>query len=150
MLLSIYVFQVPLTNPYFCRMKTIFKPGDKKEYSKTVMQEDAAVFEAGEVHPLYSTFALGRDAEWVCRLFVLEMKDETEEGIGTMLHIEHLAPALVNSNVKITATVKSIVRNEIICKFEVNCGKRLIAKGEQGQKILLKSKVEKMINNLLN
>ncbi len=129
-------------------MKSVFKPGDIREYTKTVLSVDTAVFDSGEVHPLYSTFALGRDAEWACRLFILEMKEEDEEGIGTMLHIEHIAPALLNSPIKITAKVKSIQKNEIICTFEVYCGQRLIARGEQGQKILPKNKIEKLINDL--
>ena len=45
------------------------------------------------VHPFYSTFALGRDVEWACRQFVLEMKEEDEEGIGTFLNITHKSPA---------------------------------------------------------
>ena len=57
-------------------MKHIFKIGDKKIYSKVVNKNETATFEAGEVHPFYATFALARDAEWACRLFVLEMKEE--------------------------------------------------------------------------
>jgi hypothetical protein len=64
-----------------------------------VLNEDCASFESGNVHPVYATFALGRDAEWACRLFVLEMKEAYEEGIGTFLTIHHKSPALVGSNV---------------------------------------------------
>jgi fluoroacetyl-CoA thioesterase len=43
-----------------------FKPGDTKTYTKTVEQTDTAAFDSGQVHPVYATFALGRDAEWAC------------------------------------------------------------------------------------
>jgi fluoroacetyl-CoA thioesterase len=52
-------------------MKKIFKTGDIKEYTHIVVKEDVAAFETGLVHPVYSTFALARDAEWTCRQFVL-------------------------------------------------------------------------------
>jgi fluoroacetyl-CoA thioesterase len=129
-------------------MKDIFKIGDRKEWQKVVENEDTATFDAGNVHPVYATFALGRDAEWCCRLFVLEMKGEDEEGIGTFLSIEHVSPALVGSNIVIKAEVIKLERNEIVCQYHVYCGERLIAHGEQGQKILKKNKLERIFSEL--
>lgn len=129
-------------------MKLIYQTGSQKEFSKLVEEADAAKFDTGAVHPVYSTFALGRDAEWCCRLFVLEMKEDFEEGIGTFLKIEHVSPALLGSTVNFVATVSKIERNEITCTFEARVGSRLIAKGEQGQKIINKEKLETLFNNL--
>ncbi len=129
-------------------MKNIFKIGDQKQFKKIVLQNDTAAFESGEVHPVYSTFALARDAEWCCRLFVLEMKEETEEGIGTMISVNHISPALLNSEVIFTASIKSIIKNEIICTYEARVGERIIAQGEQGQKIILKEKLNSLFSNL--
>ena len=121
-----------------------FKPGDKKYFVKKVTKQDTAAFDSGEVHPVYSTFALGRDAEWACRLFVLEMKEADEEGIGTFLHVKHHSPALLGSEVTFEAEVKSINGHEIICTYTAKVGERLIAGGEQGQKILKKEKLERL------
>lgn len=126
----------------------MFKAGDKKYFSKQVIAADTATFDSGQVHPVYATFALGRDAEWVCRLFVLDMKEEDEEGIGTFLTVTHHAPALVGAEVQFEATVKSIEKNEIICTYTVHSGERLLASGEQGQKILKKEKVERLFASL--
>ena len=63
-------------------MKNLYKIGDQKIFEKTVGAQDIAEFESGTVHNVYATFALGRDAEWSSRLFVLDMKDADEEGIG--------------------------------------------------------------------
>ena len=125
-----------------------FQPGDKKQYIKKVEAEDSAAFESGEVHPVYATFAMARDIEWAGRLFVLEMKEEDEEGIGTSLSIEHLQPALVGEEVSIESSILSIDRNEVICTYEVYVGDRLIAKGTQGQKILKKAILDKKFNSL--
>jgi predicted thioesterase len=126
----------------------LFEIGSQKYFSKLVEQADCASFNSSLVHPVYATFALGRDAEWVCRLFVLEMKEDQEEGIGTFLNISHKSPALLGSKVEFTATVKSIQKNEIICNFTAKVGDRIIAEGEQGQKIIAKQKLEKLFEGL--
>lgn len=129
-------------------MKQIFRPRDRKIFITKVKNEDTASFADGEVHPLYSTFALGRDAEWACRLFVLDMKEEDEEGIGVHLSINHLAPALVGSEIRFIAEVENISGNTILCRYQAYHGKRLIAEGNQTQKILPRKKISQLIQTL--
>ncbi|GEP93930.1 thioesterase family protein [Chitinophaga cymbidii] len=129
-------------------MKQLFQPGDIKTFSRRVREEDCAAFDSGQVHPVYATFALARDAEWCCRLFVLDMKDADEEGIGTMLSVQHLSPAPAGATVIFTAAVKEINGNEVICRFDARVGDRVIASGEQGQKILKKEKLEQIFRQL--
>ncbi len=114
------------------------QPGDERRFSRQVRPEDCAAFDSGSVHPVYATFALARDAEWCCRLFVLDMKSPEEEGIGTMLSVEHLSPATAGSVVEFTAIAESINGHEMICSYEARCNGRLIARGKTGQKILKK------------
>lgn len=116
--------------------------------TKVVTEQDLAEFETGVVHPFYGTFALGRDVEWACRQFVLQMKDEDEEGIGTFLHINHKSPALLGEAVNITAVVSELEGHVINCTFEVKVEDRLIAEGSQGQKILKKEKLERLIQKI--
>lgn len=123
-------------------MQHLFQTGDVKTFQRIVRKEDCAAFDSGQVHPVYATFALARDAEWCCRLFVLDMKDADEEGIGTMISVEHVSPAPEGSTVDLIATIKALNGHEIICSFEVKVGDRLVATGEQGQKILKKEKLE--------
>ena len=129
-------------------MKYVYKAGDRKEFTRVVRSADTATFGSGQVHPVYSTFALVRDAEWTCRLFVLEMKEEDEEGIGTFITVKHHAPALMEESVNFAVEVESIKRNEIICKYKAAIGKRLVATGRQGQKILKKAKIKKLFESL--
>ena len=129
-------------------MKNIFKAGDTKTFTKKVTEEDTAKFQSGKVHNLYSTFALGRDVEWCTRLFVLDMKEEDEEGIGTFLQIEHISPAKLDSEIIISGVVDSINGNSLVCRFEARVGERLIAKGKTGQKVIKKNKLEKIFEML--
>lgn len=129
-------------------MKNLFKIGDKKCFTKTVVANETATFESGQVHPVYATFALGKDAEWSSRLFVLEMKEEDEEGIGTFLTVYHQSPALVGQEVVFEAEISKLEKNNVICKYTAKVGERIIATGETGQKILKKEKVDKLFGSL--
>lgn len=129
-------------------MKNPFAPGDQKVYEHLVTDADAARFPSGEVHAVYSTFALTRDAEWAGRLFVLDMKEEGEEGIGTAVNVQHHAPAMIGETVMITSTLAAVTGNEIVTPFEVMAGRRLIASGETRQKIVKKEKLDRLFATL--
>lgn len=122
-------------------MKTPFKPGDQKIYTTTVKPEDQAAFHGEVLHRVCSTFALARDIEWSSRLFFLEMKEDDEEGVGTLVEIVHRSPAFVGETITITATVNSLIGNELLCAIEVRCGTRLIATGKTGQRMLKKERL---------
>lgn len=123
-------------------MKHPFDIGSVREYTHVVSEADIASFKAGTVHPVYATFSLARDAEWSGRLFVLDMKEADEEGIGTGLTIEHLSPALLGQTVIFTTTLTEVNGNEVVTSYVATVGKRVIARGKQWQKILKKEKIE--------
>ncbi|MBL6448304.1 hypothetical protein JMN32_18460 [Fulvivirga sp. 29W222] len=125
-------------------MKPIFKPGDKKLYTVQITKQDVAAFSGEVVHEVCSTFSLAREIEWSTRLFILEMKEETEEGIGTRLEINHRGPAFVGETLSIEATVESIEKNELLCSYRARVENRLVAVGFTGQKVLPKSKIKEI------
>ncbi|WP_207431140.1 thioesterase family protein [Sabulibacter ruber] len=131
-------------------MQNPFKEGDTKVYRKTVTEADFAQFEAGLVHPVCSTFALAQAMEWASRLFVLEMKDEDEEGIGTMVHIDHLSPAFLGETLEVEASFKSLTGNALHCDITVKAEERVVATGQTGQKILKKEKINRLLKNSRN
>ncbi len=125
-----------------------FKTNDKKYFSKIVQTTDTATFDAGTVHPVYATFALGRDAEWASRLFVLDMKEADEEGIGTYLHINHESPALIAEEVIFEATLLAVEGNAVHCEIIAKCDSRVIATIKTGQKIVKKEKLTQLFARL--
>ena len=133
---------------YFVFMKNPFQKGDVLEYRHIVTQDDVARFESGQVHAVYSTFALTRDAEWSGRLFVLEMKEEGEEGIGTGITVKHVSPALIGQEVVFTATMYEVNKNEVVNDYVARVGDRIIAEGRQWQKIIPKEKLDKLFESL--
>ncbi len=123
----------------------MIKPGDTKTYTKHVTQADFAQFEDGLVHAVCSTFSLAQAAEWAGRLFVLDIKAEDEEGIGTSLIINHKAPAFEGENITIIATLETYNGNDLICSYKATVGDRLVADGKTGQKILKKEKLARIL-----
>jgi len=122
-------------------MKNLCKIGDTVEYRKTIAAADVAAFHGEVVHPVYATFALARDAEWTTRQFVLKMRDDDEEGVGTELVVRHQGPAFEGEEIIFTATVRLLLGNELVCTYEARVGDRLIATGETGQKIIKRDKI---------
>ncbi|MEZ5014042.1 MAG: hypothetical protein R2794_07095 [Chitinophagales bacterium] len=129
-------------------MKTPFAIGDILVYTKVVQETEIAAFDSGVVHHVYATFALAKDAEWSTRLFVLQMKEAHEEGIGTFIHVDHIAPALVGSKVDFYARLDAVNGHEVLCSFEAKIGDRLIAKGNTGQKIIAREKLDRLMDAL--
>lgn len=129
-------------------MVLAFAIGDKKIFEHIVTAADFARFETGEVHPVYATFSLARDAEWSGRLFVLEMKEDDEEGIGTGITVEHISPAMEGDKVVFTAILKEVNGNEVVTVYEAKVDDRLIACGIQKQKIVKKEKLKKLFDLL--
>ncbi|RAV99198.1 thioesterase family protein [Pseudochryseolinea flava] len=125
-------------------MKANVNVGDQKVYRYRVTADDVAAFRGDIVHPVCATFALAREIEWSSRLFVLDMRDDDEEGIGTFLTINHKGPAFVGDEIIFTATVETLQGHELICTFHAYVATRLIAEGKTGQKILKKEKIKQL------
>lgn len=125
-------------------MKQIYKPGDTKHFSRLVTEADTAAFEGNTVHPVYATFALARDAEWCSRLFVLDMKEPHEEGIGTYVNLQHRSPALVGSYVMFEAVLEELNDTTVNCSIIARVGSRIIATGSTGQRVLPKNVIEQI------
>jgi fluoroacetyl-CoA thioesterase len=122
-------------------LKDIFKPGDTKQTRYLVKDTDVASFLGKVVHPVCATYTLAREIEWATRQFVLDMREENEEGIGTSLSIDHRGPAFIGEEIVITACVEEIKGHELICRYEAKVNERTIAVGKTGQKILTREKI---------
>jgi predicted thioesterase len=120
--------------------------GETRTFHKQVTEEDFARFNMQVVHPVCSTFALAQAVEWACRLFVLDIKEADEEGVGTGLVIRHYKPAFPGETLQIIATLGAIEGNLLRCSFVARVGQRLVATGETSQKILKKEKLKKLLS----
>lgn len=128
-------------------MKHVFKAGDTKEYRALVKPEDVAKFHGTVVHQVCSTFALAREVEWTTRLFVLDMKEDDEEGVGTFLELRHEGPAFVGEEIIFTGIFEGFSGRDLVCSFVARTGDRIIARGKTGQKILKLEKIRSIFGH---
>jgi predicted thioesterase len=76
--------------------------------------------------------------EWSGRLFVLEMIEPGEEGVGTMVEVKHRSPAKVGEILVFHAELMSVDhKGNVICNVRVETSQgRVVAEGSTGQRIL--------------
>jgi fluoroacetyl-CoA thioesterase len=119
---------------------------ETKSLTYRVKQQDVAAFNGDVVHSVCSTFTLAREIEWTTRQFVLDIRDDDEEGIGTHLSIDHKSPAFIGEDIIFTARIETLDKGDLICSYEARVGERLIATGKTGQKILKREKIKKILD----
>ena len=78
---------------------------------------------------------------------MLDLIEDDEEGVGTMLHIDHKSPAFEGEEITVMARFESLTSGELICAIEVKVNERLIALGKTGQKLMKKDKLLKIFNH---
>jgi len=122
-------------------MKALYRPGDQLQTSFEVAPSDWAIFHGETVHEVCSTYALAREAEWACRQFVLQMRDDHEEGLGNGLTIEHRSPALTGEVVVVVATLVNVTGSSVNCTWEARVEDRLVACGACGQTLWPREKI---------
>jgi len=125
-------------------MKHIFAVGDEQVYQHVVENGDLAAFQGNVVHPVCATFVLARDIEWTSRQFVLQLCEDNEEGVGTLLTVNHVSPAFIGDKIVYTARIQELTGNELICSYEARVGDRVIAFGKTGQKILERETINRI------
>ena len=129
-------------------MKKQLTIGSEIDHHFVVDESMFPTFNSQTVHPVCSTYHLVKEIEWTSRKFVLIVMSSDEEGVGTKVTINHLAPALKGEEVKIHAVVDFFDGRELICSYEARVKNRIIAKGETGQKIVKKEKLVRLLSSL--
>ncbi len=128
-------------------MKNQVEIGDKRSIEHVVNSSDMAAFDEKIIHKVCSTFALAREIERSSRQFMPEICEEDEEGIGTMLTIDHKSPAFLGERLLIEAIIIELNDNELICNYIAKVNDRIIATGKTGQKVLKRHVIEKIFSN---
>ena len=89
--------------------------------------------------------------ELAARKVLKDHLDDDEEGVGSHLSIDHLAPAPVGSTVRIVAEAVEMSGHTLICDitaYHVRLGgtQRTIGRGRQVQRVLPKATLAALIN----
>lgn len=114
------------------------QPGVRAEVEIEVTPDMCPAFDGVIVHRVYSTWSLAHHMELAARKVLAPNLDDHEEGIGTHLSIDHLAPTPIGKHVRVVATCTAVEGKLVVCEVKAYDGQRLIGQGVQHQKVLPK------------
>lgn len=130
-------------------MKPGFEPGLVREVEITVTEAMCPSFDGVVVHRCYSTWSVVHHMEIAARRVLVDFLEEHEEGIGSHVSVDHLAPCKVGKTVRVVAELVEVVQDhhtKVICDVSAFDGQRLLAKGKQIQIVMDKKKLKRILD----
>ncbi len=126
------------------------KVGNTATITFTVASHMQPVFEGDLIHRVCSTWDLAHQFELASRHALVPHLEAGEEGIGSRVSIDHKSPAILGSTVEVTATVTKTAETEVVCNIVATIGDRIVATGDQIQRVFPKEKIDQIIANADN
>ncbi len=126
-------------------MKPELRPGVTAEIEVPVTEDMCPAFDGVVVHRVYATWSLAHHMEIAARKVLVPYLEEHEEGIGTHLTIDHLAPSPVGKTVRVVATCSQVDHKRVVCDVVAYESGRVIGRGQQIQRVLPKAVLEGLI-----
>ena len=105
-------------------------------------------FDGELVHPCYSTWSLVHHMEIAARKVLVDFLEPHEEGIGSHVSVDHLAPCSLGKLVRVRAELVEVSKEHhprVVCAVEAYDGDRLLGRGRQVQVVMNKRKLAKLI-----
>lgn len=129
-------------------MKPGLVPGTTREVFVTITEDMCPAFDGVIIHRCYSTWSLAHHFEIAARKVLVDFLEDHEEGIGSHLDVDHLAPCAVDRTVRIRAEVIEVTGHHhprVVCRIDAFDGDRLLARGRQVQVVMNKDHLRKYI-----
>lgn len=129
-------------------MRAGFEPGIVRELTVVVTEGMCPAFDGVVVHRCYSTWSVAHHFELAARMVLADFLEEDEEGIGSHVSVDHLAPCGVGRTVRVVAELKEIRRDRhlrVACDLAAFDGDRLLARGRQVQVVMAKEHLRRYL-----
>jgi len=129
-------------------MRPGFEPGISGELEIRVTEDMCPTFDGVIVHRVYSTWSAAHHFELAARKVLVDFLEPHEEGVGSHLSIDHLAPCPVGRTVRIRATLTEVICDHhvrAVCDVTAYDGDRLLARGKQVQVVMNKEHLNRYI-----
>jgi len=131
-------------------MKSSLQIGNTAEVRITVTEDMCPAFEGIVVHRVYSTWSMGHHFELAARKVLKDHLEDHEEGIGSHLSIDHLAPTPVGHEVRVVAEAVELGPTTLVCEITAHHvlpdgEEKVVGRGKQTQRILPKAKLKALI-----
>jgi predicted thioesterase len=129
-------------------MKPGFVPGIVREVVITVTEDMCPAFDGKVVHRCYSTWSVAHHFEIAARKVLVDFLEANEEGVGSHVSVDHLAPCGVGRRVTVRAELVERTQEHhprVVCDLTAHEGDRLLARGRQVQVVMNKEHLRKYI-----
>ena len=116
---------------------------------EVLVTEDMTVdfTELGRVHPVYATYTMAKHFEEAGRKLLLRHLDDGEEGLGSAVSVEHLAPSWVGDRLTIDARCTEVRGNRILCDCNATDGDgRQVGTGSTVQVVLPRAVLDRALD----
>src|SRR5690349_20635200 len=110
-------------------MHSSLKIGNTADVSVNVTEDMCPAFDGIVVHRVYSTWSMAHHMELAARKVLAPHLEEHEEGIGSHLSIDHVAPAPLGHTVRVEARAIELGPTTLVCECIAYDGDRIIGKG---------------------
>ena len=103
--------------------------------------------ELGSVHPVYSTYNMAKHFEEAGRKLLLRHLDDGEDGLGSALTVEHLAPSWVGDRLRIEARCTEVAGNRLTCACTATDDDgREVGRGSTVQVVLPRDRLDALLD----
>lgn len=101
----------------------------------------------GRVHPVYATYTMAQHFEEAGRTLLLDHLEPGEEGIGSKVAVEHLAPAWVGDRLTVEARCTGVEGNRLTvsCTATADDG-RVLGTGSTEQVVLPREVLDRALD----
>lgn len=124
--------------------------GNSADVVITVTEDMCPAFDGVIVHRVYSTWSMAHHMELAARKVLAPHLEEHEEGIGSHLSIDHVAPTPLGHRVRVEAKAVELGPTTLVCEviayhLRPDGRETVVGRGRQIQRILPKSKLTALI-----
>jgi len=131
-------------------MKPTLQVGNAADVTITVTREMCPAFDSVVVHYVYSTWSMAHHMELAARAVLAPHLDEDEEGIGSHLSIDHIAPTPMGHTVRVHAEATELSESTLVCDITAyhvhrDGSESVVGRGKQVQRVLPKEKLRAII-----
>jgi predicted thioesterase len=131
-------------------MKPSLQLGNVAEVTVIVTEDMCPAFDGVVVHQVYSTWTMAHHMELAARKVLAPHLEDHEEGIGSHVSIDHVAPAPLGHSIRVVARAIELGPTTLVCEVNAYDRGRLIGRGRQVQRILPKAKLAALIERAQN
>lgn len=129
-------------------MKPGFQSGITREVTAVVTEDMCPAFDGVVVHRCCSTWSVVHLMELAARKVLVDFLEPHEEGIGSHVSVDHLAPCPEGKSIRVQAVLVEATHDHhprVICDVTAYDGDRLLARGRQVQVVMNKDHLVRYI-----